>query len=139
MTRISNGPTSTRWQRTGSALTTLAGVLLVASGLAKLAGVPPVVQPLYAYGFTHTVPLVGALEVLSGVLLLIPKTRSFGLVFASAFLGGALATHVQHHEARECIPAFFVLALVWGGVSLRHPITLWSFRSTPQPNDGITR
>ena len=127
-------PASTGWRRTGAALTTLAGILLIASGIAKLARLTPVVQPLYAYGFTHTVPLVGTLEVLSGVLLLVPRTRSFGLVFASAFLGGALATHVQHHEVLKCIPALLVLALVWGGTSLRHPIALWSFRSTPEPN-----
>ena len=120
-------------------MTTIAGLLLLGSGIAKLAGVPPVVQPLYAYGFTHTVPLVGALELLSGVLLLVRRTRSFGLVFASAFLGGALATHVQHHEPKECIPAVLVLALVWGGVALRHPITLWSFRSLPEPNEITTR
>lgn len=135
MTTIRIEPASSGWRRTGSVLTTLAGLILLVSGAVKLAGVPPVVQSLYAYGFTHTVPLVGTLEMLSGILLLVPKTRSFGLVFASAFLGGALATHVQHHEVRQCIPALFVLALVWGGVTLRHPITLWSFGATPAATD----
>jgi len=139
MTTIPIEPASAGWRRTGSVLTTLAGILLIGSGFAKLAGVPPVVQPLYGYGFTHTVPLVGTLEMLSGILLLVPKTRSFGLVFASAFLGGALATHVQHHEAVQCFPALLVLALVWGGVTLRHPITLWSFRSMSRPNERLAR
>ena len=108
-------------------LTMLAGLLLVASGTAKLIGVASVVRQLEAYGFVHTVPLVAALELASGLLFLAPRTRSFGILLASAFLGGAIATHVQHAEAAQNLPAVLVLTLMWTGTWLRHPVTLWSF------------
>jgi hypothetical protein len=127
MTNIRTEPESTARRRVGTTLTILAGILLVGSGTAKFLGVPPMVEPLRAYGFTNTVPLVAALEFTSGVLLLVHRTRSFGLLFASAFLGGAIATHVQHHEVVELFPAIAVLTLAWVGTWLRHPVTLWSF------------
>jgi hypothetical protein len=129
MTNEHNNSISTARRRTGAALSILAGVLLLASGGVKLAGVPTVVHQLQKYGFVHTVPLVALLEIASGVLFLVPRTRSFGLVFASAFLGGAIATHVQHSETVQILPAAFVLALVWTGVWLEHPIALWSFET----------
>ena len=127
MINENSNPISSGRRRTGVALTTLAGVLLLASGTVKLAGVPVVVHQLQQYGFVHTVPLVALLEIASGVLFLIPRTRSLGLVFASAFLGGAIATHVQHAETFQTLPAASVLLLVWTGVWLEHPIALWSF------------
>ena len=114
-------------RRVGTTLTILSSILLVGSGTAKLLGAPPMVEPLRAYGFTNTVPLVAALELGSGVLLLVRRTRSFGLLFASAFLGGAIATHVQHHEVVELFPAFVVLGIAWVGTWLKHPVTLWSY------------
>jgi hypothetical protein len=49
-----------------------------------------------------------------------------------------LATHVQHHEALASVPALLVLVLVWAGLFLRHPVTLWSFRSSLAANDERT-
>ncbi|HXT15030.1 MAG TPA: DoxX family protein [Gemmatimonadaceae bacterium] len=114
-------------RRTGTGLTILVGVLLMASGTVKMLAVPPVVGPLKQYGFVHTVPLVATLEIISGVLFLLPRTRSFGLVFASAFMGGAVATHIQHAETIQLVPAALVLALLWIATWLKHPAALWSF------------
>ena len=129
MTSKQNKPISPARRRAGIALTTLGGVVLLASGTVKLAGVPAVVHELQQYGFVHTVPLVALLEIASGLLFLVPRTRSFGLVFASAFLGGAIATHVQHAETVQILPAAFVLGLVWAGVWLEHPVALRSFET----------
>jgi len=127
MSDIRIDPRSTVRRRAGTILTTLAALILVGSGVAKALGAPAVVRQLHAYGFTNTVLLVAALELTSGVLLLVPRTRSFGLLFASAFLGGAVATHVQHDPGFAMVPASAVLVLVWLGVWLEHPVTLWSF------------
>lgn len=130
MTNEHANPISSGRRRTGAALTTLAGALLLASGMVKLAGVPVVVHQLQQYGFVHTVPLVALLEIASGLLVLVPRTRSFALVFASAFLGGAIATHVQHAETVQTLPATLVLVVMWTGVWLEHPVALWSFLTT---------
>lgn len=120
---------TTRRRRVGAAVIVLAGVILLGSGTAKLVGVAPVVRQLDAFGFVGTVPLVGLLEVTSAILLLLRRTRSFGLVFTSAFMGGAIATHLQHQDVVPGLPAVLVLGLAWLGVALRHPEALWSFRS----------
>jgi uncharacterized membrane protein YphA (DoxX/SURF4 family) len=127
MTYDHNEATSVVRRRTGTALTIFAGLVFIVSGTLKLLGVPAVVHELQQDGFLHTVPLVGALEIASGLLFLVPRTRSFGLMFASAFMGGAIATHVQHAELVQIAPAAFILGLVWVGAWLKHPMALWSF------------
>ena len=127
MTITHSERTSAARLRAGTAITIVAGALLLGSGIAKMLGVAAVVRPIEAYGFVHTVPLVAALEIASGILFLLPRTRSFGLVFASAFMGGAIATHIQHAEVAQLVPAVAVLGLVWAGTWLRHPVALWSF------------
>jgi hypothetical protein len=72
--------------------------------------------------------LVALLEIASGALFLLPRTRSLGLLVASAFMGGAIATHVQHGETFATVPAVLVLGLVWMGALLKHPVSLWSLK-----------
>ena len=91
--------------------------ILAVSALSKLAGVPAVVTHLEALGFTRMVPLLGVLELASAALLAFPLTRPFGLFMASAFLGGAIATHLQH--GMSPLPPAVPLALLWTGSALR--------------------
>jgi hypothetical protein len=109
----------------GNVLIFLTSLLLLGSAAAKLAHVPKVVSQLASMGFDgDRLILVGVLEILSAVLFLWRPTRSMGLLLVSAFLGGAIATHIQHgHSAAQ--PAVF-LALLWLGTWLRHPEILWS-------------
>jgi len=118
-------------QLAGNILMLLPGLALGISSILKFAGVPKVVHQMALAGFTDgKLTLVAILEILSAVLFLHPKTRSFGLLFISAFLGGAICTHVQMGEFPKAVwPAVF-LVLAWIGTWLRHPVTLWSFRST---------
>jgi len=106
--------------------------MLLGSAGAKFARVPKVVNELGAAGFDwNKLLFVASLEVLSAVLLLIPFTRSAGLLLVSSFLGGAIATHLQHGQ--PIIQPSLVLFLLWLGAWLRHPMVLWSFRfSTPE-------
>src|SRR6478752_6284416 len=89
---------STTRRRTGTMLLLLAAVILIASGATKLVGPAAVVRQLEGFGFAGKIQLVGVLELVSGMLLLVPRTRSLGLLLASAFMGGAIATHLQHNE-----------------------------------------
>jgi hypothetical protein len=67
---------------------------------------------------------IAILESLSAVLFLVPLTRSFGLLMVSAFMGGAIATHVGHDQ--PFIQPAMVLVIFWLGTWLRHPQILWS-------------
>lgn len=110
---------------TGTVLMIVGSVLLLGSGTAKLAHVPQVVAQMASNGMTgERLTFVGILELLSALLFLIPATRSGGLLLVSAFLGGAIATHLQHGE--PIFPPAIVLTLLWLGAWLRHPVVLWS-------------
>jgi len=120
-----NGSLSRRRRITGAVLIILVGLMLIGSAGAKFARVPKVVNELSAMGLDwNKLMFVASLEVLSAVLLLIPFTRSAGLLLVSSFLGGAIATHLQHGQ--PIIQPSFVLILLWLGAWLRHPELLWS-------------
>lgn len=112
-------------RRIGTALIALTGFILVASGVTKVAGLPPVVQQLEGFGFAGRIVLLGIIEVTTAVLFLMPKTRALGLFLFSAFMGGAIATHLQHGELP--IPPAIVLGLAWLGAWLTHPVAFRSF------------
>jgi len=108
-------------------LITLSGIMLLGSATAKLAHVPGMVNQLTAAGFSpDKVVFIALLEVSSALFFLLPVTRSAGLLLVSSFLGGAIATHLQHSQS--IVPPSIVLLLIWLGAWLRHPEVLWSFR-----------
>jgi hypothetical protein len=111
----------------GDILICLAGFGLLATSGMKFAHVPPVIAHLTSAGFGgEKINFVASVELLSALLFLLPLTRSLGILFVSAFLGGAIATHVQAGEyARVATPALF-MALCWLGSLLRYPEVLWS-------------
>lgn len=118
-----------RKQRTvGAALTTLVGIILLCSASAKFVHVPAIVSNLAAVGITdNKLVFVATLEALSALLFLIARTRSAGLLLVSAFLGGAIATHLQHSES--IAQPSIVLGLSWLAVWLQYREELmWSFR-----------
>lgn len=127
---------NTKRRVAGNILIFLSGLMLLGSAGAKLAHVPRVVSELGAMGFGDGKLLfVALLEVVSALLFLIPFTRSAGLLLVSSFLGGAIATHLQH--AQSIAAPSFVLILLWLGAWLRHPEAEWSSR--PRASAGQTR
>lgn len=115
-------------QLAGSVLIFLPGLAVAMSSIVKFAGVPKVVHQMALAGFSDgKLLLVAILEISSAVLFLYTKTRSFGLLLLSSFLGGAICTHVQMGEFPKAAGPTILLALAWTGTWLRHPETLWSF------------
>ena len=112
----------------GNILIFLPGLAVTSSSILKFAGIPNVAHQMATMGFSGgRYTLVATLELLSGILFLYPRTRSFGLLFLSAFLGGAICTHVQMGELPKAVPPSILLTFAWIGTYLRHPETLWSF------------
>jgi len=110
--------------------------MLVGSACAKFANVPGVVGPLAAVGFDGSkLIFIAVLEIGSAILYLIPITRSAGLLLLSAYLGGAIATHMGHGQS--IAQPSFVLSFLWLGAWLRHPEILWSFRHSSQHREPI--
>jgi len=96
----------------------LPGIALLASSFTKFAHVPAVVAQMAAVGFTgpRLMP-VAVLELTSAAIFLVPKTRRFGLLLVSAYLGGAIAAQLGHGQPPA--PPAVLLALIWMGTWLR--------------------
>lgn len=70
--------------------------------------------------------VIGIGELISGILFLIPRTSSLGLLLLSAHFGGAIATHMGNNE--QFIPIAGILVFIWVTALVRDPDTLSSFR-----------
>jgi hypothetical protein len=116
----------------GNALVFSMAGLLAISSIFKFLHIAKVVAEFSSLGFGGArLTLVAALEIVSAFLLFGRVTRSAGLLMASAYMGGAIATHLQHSKS-PAAPAF-VLALIWVGVWVRHPEMGWSWASPGLP------
>ena len=117
MTNISRGRA-----RLGGVLMFFPGLALAMSSTLKFAHVPGVMHQMTMMGFTGArYELVATLELLSSILYFYPRTRFLGLLFLSAFIGGAICTHVQLGEIPKGIPPAVLLMFAWFGTWLRHP------------------
>ena len=115
----------------GNILVYLPGMVVLMSSVVKLAGVSGVVHQMATMGFTGgRYALVAILELMSTSLFLHPRSRSFGLLLLSAFLGGAICVHVQMAEVPKAVGPAILLTLAWSGTWLRHPELLWSWKKT---------
>jgi hypothetical protein len=112
--------------RVGTGLTYFMSFLLVGSATAKLVHAPKVViTQMAGLGFDgKKMVFIAVLEIISALLFAYPRTRTFGLLMVSAYLGGAIAAHVGHDQTG--IQPAIVLALVWLGTWLRNPEMLGS-------------
>jgi hypothetical protein len=127
--------TTRTWKTTGGwVLHGLIGGIMILAGSAKLFGLfPP--EEVARLGLGVPIQVIGAGEVTSALLLLVPRTSSLGLLLASAFWGGAICLHMSKAEPFVLQSVF--LFFTWVGAYLRVPGALASF-STPskaQPND----
>src|SRR5262252_1955058 len=111
----------------GNILIVLPGLVMTVSSIVKFAGVPGVMQNMAADGFSGgKLTLVATLEIFSAALFLFPRTRSFGVLLLSSFLGGAICIHVQMGEYAKALGPSVLLTLSWTGTWLRHSLALWN-------------
>lgn len=111
----------------GWILVALVSGILMFAGAAKVFGVAPakVVKTLEKANLDDDKILIGCGAMLTGLLLLIPRTSSLGVLLASSYWGGAIVAHMANDEA--FIPPAVLLILTWVGASLRNPATYASF------------
>ena len=122
--------TNRNWQKIGGWVVhgLIAGVMILA-GSAKVFGLfPP--EEVAKLGLSLPIHVIGAGELASAILLLIPRTSSLGLLLTSGFWGGAICLHMSKGE-----PFVFQSALLlftWVGGYLRVPGAFGSFTAQSQ-------
>jgi hypothetical protein len=118
------------WGRVaGLTLHAVVGGVMVLAGAPKLLGLAPA-EHVAQMGLTDHIRLIGAGEMITGVLLLVPRTSSLGILLTSSFWGGAICVHMSHSQA-YVIPSL-LLVLSWAGAYLRNPATFASFARRPE-------
>jgi hypothetical protein len=97
---------------TGWALSGIILLLLAASAADKISGSEHSLQMAVSFGISPgTYRMLGIIELLAVILFMIPRTGILGLLLLSSYLGGAIATHLQHGQGLA-FPAA-IEALVW--------------------------
>jgi len=117
----------------------LVGGSMLLAGSAKVLGLFPPEQ-VAKLGLGVPIQVIGAGELVSAVLLLVPRAASLGVLLTSGFWGGAICLHMSKGEPFVLQSVF--LLLTWVGAYLRVPGTFASFGAslpTERPIANLTK
>ena len=101
----------------------VAGIMLLAGSAKGLGLFPP--EQVEKLGLSVPIQVIGAGELVSAILLLVPRTASLGVLLTSGFWGGAICLHMSKGEPFMLQSVF--LFMTWLGAYLRVPGTFASF------------
>jgi len=97
-------------------------VLFLMGGIMNMIGVERAVEGAVENGYPESsVFTLGLVVSLCAILYAVPRTTIIGAILLSAWLGGAIATHVIHGDPlmNTIIPIIFGV-LVWVAIGLRN-------------------
>ncbi|MFA6083829.1 DoxX family protein [Mucilaginibacter sp.] len=98
-------------------------LLLTASAIDKIIGSAHALEMTRSFGITPVVyRTLGMIELTSVILFIFPRTGVLGLLLLSSYIGGAIATHLQHGQSIVFPSA--IEALIWVAALIRYPF-LW--------------
>ena len=106
----------------GRALSCIAALALFADSLGKLVEIQPVIDATMALGYPRqSVFLTGVVLFTCVLVYVIPRTSVLGALLLTAYLGGAVATHVRVESPlfTHVLTPTYVAAFLWGGLLLR--------------------
>jgi DoxX-like protein len=106
----------------------IAGMMILA-GSAKVFGLFPPGE-VAKLGLSLPIQVIGAGELASAILLLIPRTSSLGLLLTSGFWSGAVCLHMSKGEPFVVQSIFLIIT--WVGGYLRVPGAFGSFTAQSQ-------
>ena len=106
---------------TGRVLSSIAVMFLAFDAIAKLVKARPVLQATAQLGFPESrIAFIGALLLVCTSLYAIPRTRVFGAVLLTGYLGGAIAAHLRvGNPMFETIFPLIAASMIWAGIGLR--------------------
>lgn len=106
--------------RLGWGLAGFVFLLLAASAIDKLSGSAHSLKMTSSFGIDPTTyRYLGVIELGSAALFLVPRTSIIGLLLLTSYMGGAIATHLQHGQS-VLFPAA-IEAWIWATAFVRLP------------------
>jgi ABC-type Na+ efflux pump permease subunit len=96
------------------------GFIFIGSAASKFAGGVEALKMAENIGLNPSqYQIIAIVELLSIVLFIIPRTGVLGTLLLSAYMGGAIATHLEH--AQSIAAPAGILAFVWIVTVVRFP------------------
>ena len=122
--RTDAAPASSRGILAGRALSGLVVLFLLMDGAMKLAALPIVMETMAALGWPSdagTARVLGLLTIGGALLYAWPRTAIVGALLLTAYLGGAVATHVRVGSPllTHVFFGLYVGLAMWAGLWLR--------------------
>ncbi|MDR3679880.1 MAG: DoxX family protein [Flavipsychrobacter sp.] len=104
----------------GWLLTALLAFAFIGSGIMKFTLAPEMLAKAATWGITaSTIKIIATIEILSAVIFIIPRTGIVGTLLLAAYMGGAIATHLEHND-NVMVPVVLE-SLIWITALLRFP------------------
>lgn len=98
----------------------LVAFIFISSGIMKLSGSPDTLKMAEGFGIdASSFSMIAVVEILSALLFLYPRTGVLGTLLLAAYMGGAIATHLEHGQSIAA-PAV-IEAFVWVVAAVRFP------------------
>lgn len=105
---------------TGWTLTIILGLVFTMSAFMKLTQNETALAQASSFGIdTTTYQFIGIIEIISLILFIVPRTGILGTLLFVAYLGGAIATHLQHQQ--PIAMAVIFQTLLWITAFIRFP------------------
>lgn len=90
----------------------LVGFIFVGSAISKLTGGEEALKMATGIGLdANAFRMVAIVELISVILFIIPRTGILGTLLLAAYMGGAIATHLEHNQS--IIAPAAIQAFVW--------------------------
>lgn len=104
---------------TGWILSAIPALMLLSGAFFALQGSKMVVEGMVHNGYPVSLlkPL-GLIELTCVVLFLIPRTAFYGAILLTAYMGGAIVTHLRVGEPQWVVPVIFGV-IVWTALAMR--------------------
>jgi hypothetical protein len=113
----------------GWILTGILALLMLFSAFMKLSGNEEAVKGSAALGISgSTLMWIGIIELVSTLLFIYPRTGILGTLLLAAYLGGAIATHLEH--AQPLTMPVIVECVLWITAAIRFPELTRRLRGT---------
>ncbi len=104
---------------TSYVLMALPSLMLIMSAVMKLSHAQQIVDGFSKSALINYIDLIGGIELISVILLWIPKTQKIGFLLLNGYLGGAMSIELAGGQFPN---AAVLLAVLWIGVYLKERV-----------------
>jgi len=106
---------------TSRVLTIILAVVFILSSIPKVFSVEGAVMAFSEFGLSEYILLIGLIEIIIGVLFLIPMTYVIATLLGTAYFGGAVVAHLVAGQPLYVLTPIILLIIIWANLMLKKP------------------